>query len=77
MDDEYYLNPENTATYAGHELLNLRVDWSFTKRLKASLVATNLTDERYAERADFAFGNYRYFVGEPLSAVVGLSYALR
>ncbi len=74
--DEYYLNPNNTATYAGHELLNLRVDWSFSERLKASLVATNLTDERYAERADFAFGNYRYFVGEPLSAVVGISYAL-
>ncbi|MEL7045699.1 MAG: TonB-dependent receptor, partial [Pseudomonadota bacterium] len=74
--DEYYLNPENTATYEGHELLNLRVDWSVSRRLKASLVATNLTDERYAERADFAFGNYRYFVGEPLSAVVGISYAL-
>ncbi|MEM9315612.1 MAG: TonB-dependent receptor [Pseudomonadota bacterium] len=74
--DEYYLNPENTASYGGHELLNLRVDWSISQRLKASLVATNLTDERYAERADFAFGNYRYFVGEPLSAVVGIAYAL-
>jgi len=75
--DEYYLDPGNTATYAGHELLNLRVDWTISERFKASLVATNLTDERYAERADFAFGNYRYFVGEPLSAVVGISYALR
>jgi len=74
--DEYYLDPNNTAIYEGHELLNLRVDWSIGRRLKASLVATNLTDERYAERADFAFGNYRYFVGEPRSAVVGLSYAL-
>jgi outer membrane receptor protein involved in Fe transport len=74
--DEYYLNPDNTATYAGHELLNLRVDWSISRRLKASLVATNLLDERYAERADFAFGNYRYFVGEPRSAILGLSWAL-
>ena len=74
--DEYFLDPSNTATYEGHELLNLRVDWSFSRRFKGSLVATNLTDERYAERADFAFGNYRYFVGEPRSAVLGVSFAL-
>lgn len=74
--DEYFLNPDNTATYKGHELLNLRLDWSVSARLKASLVATNLADTRYAERADFAFGNYRYFVGEPRSAVFALSYAL-
>ncbi len=23
----------------------------------------NVTDERYADRADFAFGDYRYFPG--------------
>jgi len=26
-----------------------------------SLRLSNLLDTRYAERADFAFGNYRYF----------------
>ena len=34
---------------------------------------TNLTDEDYAERADFAFGNFRYFIGEPRSAYVGIT----
>ena len=29
---------------------------------------------RYAERADYGFGNYRYFVGEPRSAMIGLYY---
>jgi len=33
-------------------------------------------DEGYAERADYGFGNYRYFVGEPRSAVLGLTFAL-
>ena len=28
-----------------------------------ALRLTNLLDDRYAERADFAFGNYRYFPG--------------
>jgi iron complex outermembrane receptor protein len=27
------------------------------------LTIRNLTDERYATRADYAFGSYRYFVG--------------
>ena len=28
------------------------------------LQITNLTDRRVADRADYAFGSYRYFVGE-------------
>jgi outer membrane receptor protein involved in Fe transport len=41
-----------------------------------TLVATNLLDQGYAERADYGFGNYRYFVGEPRSAVLGVTFAL-
>ena len=37
-------------------------------------LARNLFDEDYAERADFGFGNYRYFVGRPRGAYVELSY---
>jgi outer membrane receptor protein involved in Fe transport len=32
----------------------------------------NVFDTRYAERADFAFGGYRYFPGEPRSVSVGI-----
>ena len=38
------------------------------------LRATNLTDEDYAERADFGFGSYRYFVGQPRGLYVELGY---
>jgi iron complex outermembrane recepter protein len=34
----------------------------------------NLTDVDYAERADIAFGNYRYFVGEPRSVFLSMAY---
>ena len=34
----------------------------------------NALDRPYAERADFAFGNYRYFPGQPRSLYVGLRY---
>jgi hypothetical protein len=36
----------------------------------------NLTDTDYAERADFGFGNERYFVGEPISLYVGIRHSL-
>ena len=73
---KYWLDPNNRHEYAGHELLNLRAAWDITPSLTATLVATNLLDEGYAERADFGFGSYRYFVGEPRSAVLGLTLAL-
>jgi len=59
----YYLDAANEHEYEGHNLLNLRAvlrvreAWTFALRLN------NLTDELYADRADFAFGEYRYFPG--------------
>ena len=73
---KYWLDPNNQHEYAGHELLNLRAAWDITPSLTLTLVGTNLLDEGYAERADFGFGSYRYFVGEPRSAVLGLTLAL-
>jgi iron complex outermembrane receptor protein len=74
--DEYYLEPNNEHQYDGHSLLNLRISSQFSKRFGGALRVTNLTDEDYAERADFGFGNYRYFVGQPLGAYFELSYQL-
>ncbi|MDB4491357.1 hypothetical protein N9212_02325, partial [Luminiphilus sp.] len=58
------------------ELWNLRVDAKPSDRISIGVVLTNLADTRYAERADFGFGNFRYFVGEPRSAMLSFSYAL-
>ena len=72
--DKYYIDPNNQHEYPGHELVNLRGSWDAADRLRATLTLTNLLDTGYAERADFGFGNYRYFVGEPRSAVLGLYF---
>ncbi len=72
--DEYYLEPDNNHTYDGHSLFNLRVSANVFDRLDAALRVTNLLDKDYAERADYAFGNYRYFVGQPRGAYFELSY---
>jgi iron complex outermembrane receptor protein len=61
----YFLNPENTAEYAGHTLLDLNLRYAYSEQVVLSANIYNLLDADYAERADFGFGNYRYFVGQP------------
>ncbi|MFP6806099.1 MAG: TonB-dependent receptor [Pseudomonadales bacterium] len=73
---EYYTNPDNTAEYEGHDLLNLRVSMDFGNSWTGFLRIMNLTDADYAERADFGFGNERYFVGEPTSFYLGIRHSL-
>jgi outer membrane receptor protein involved in Fe transport len=70
----YYLDPSNQHEYEGYDLLNLRTRYQFTPRIGAGLRITNLANVRYAERADYAFGEYRYFVGEPRSVFVNISF---
>lgn len=73
---EYYLNPENTASYPGHDLINLRGKVTLGKQTEISLKLINLTNKDYAERADFGFGDYRYFVGQPRTLFLGIRYQL-
>jgi len=60
----YFIDAANAHSYPGHGLLNLR-GWIAIADSghRVSLRLTNLLDDRYAERADYAFGNYRYFPG--------------
>lgn len=69
---EYFTNAENTATYPGHTVFNARASFDATEDLELFLILRNVFDERYASRADFAFGSDRYFPGEPLNATFGL-----
>ncbi len=70
----YYLEPDNEHKYDGHSLLNLRIASQLGPRWSTNLRVTNLLDEDYAERADFGFGSYRYFVGQPRGAYLEISY---
>jgi iron complex outermembrane receptor protein len=70
----HYLDPENEHKYGGYSLLNLRLTSALGRRWQGALRLTNLLDEDYAERADYAFGEYRYFVGQPRALYVELGY---
>ena len=72
--DSYYLDPENEHQYDGHSLFNLRASTQLDSHWRSTLRLTNLLDEDYAERADFGFGEYRYFVGQPRGAYLEISY---
>lgn len=65
--DSYFTDEANTAEYDGHDLVNLRYQATMGERWYYGARITNLFNTDYAERADYAFGVDRYFVGEPIS----------
>lgn len=70
----HYLNAANTARYGGHTVVNWRNQWRFTPRFTISWRVVNVLDSAYAERADFAFGNYRYFPAMPRQLYAGVQW---
>ena len=68
----YFTNAENTRTYPGHDLFNLRADFELNEDVSLFAAVRNLTNTDYAERADFAFGADRYFPGEDRGATIGV-----
>lgn len=73
---DYFEDPQNQHEYEGHDLLHLRGDWSLSENVLLYFRVMNLTDEDYAERADYSFGSDRYFVGTPRSLFVGITLDL-
>lgn len=71
---KYYLDPKNEYEYSGHNLLHLDYTYSFTPSLTLALNVHNLLDDKYADRADIAFGSYRYFPGHPRTLSIGITY---
>ncbi len=72
----HFLNASNTARYDGHRLLNWRGAWDVTPRVRLFARLLNLLDVSYADRADFAFGSYRYFPGMPRQLYAGVEVKL-
>ena len=73
---EHYINAINTAKYEGHVVLNWRANYRLTEHIDLFARVINLLDERYADRADYAFGTYRYFPAMPVQGYVGINLVL-
>ncbi len=72
----YFTNPGNTNSYPGHDIFTLGGRLDVQDNLQLSLRVDNLFDARYADRADFAFGNERFFPGRPRTLFAGLTLSL-
>ena len=72
----YFVNAANTARYKGHYAVNWRMQYQVSANAEMSLRVINLLDERYADRADYAFGDYRYFPAMPRQVYLGIRLAL-
>ncbi|MGY6518701.1 MAG: TonB-dependent receptor [Lysobacteraceae bacterium] len=70
----YFLDAGNTARYGGHDLFNLRWRQTLAADWHLGVRVMNLLDTRYAERADVAFGNFRYFPGAGRGVFVSLGW---
>ena len=71
---EYFTDPGNTRTYPGHEVISARASLELGETWSVFANIENLFDTRYADRADFAFGNDRYFPGRPRFVRIGLRW---
>jgi outer membrane receptor protein involved in Fe transport len=71
---KYYLDAENRFDYPGHTIANLRAGFEVTDSFGVVLRLNNVTDRDYADRADYAFGNYRYFPGRGRELFAELRY---
>ena len=70
----YYLDAANLHKYDGHDLLNARAVWRVSDAWSVTGRVNNITDDLYADRADFAFGNYRYFPGREREFFVEVAF---
>ncbi|GAB3000608.1 TonB-dependent receptor [Psychrosphaera aestuarii] len=72
---EYFTDVENQHRYPGHTLFHFRASYQLNAKVLLGVRLQNLTDERYAERADYSsFSGDRYFPGKPRSINISISY---
>jgi len=73
----YAADAANTRIQPGHEVLRLRGAWQASPRWRLTAEIDNLTDARYADRADFAQGEWRYFPARGRSGFIGIDWRSR
>jgi outer membrane receptor protein involved in Fe transport len=69
---EYITEASGAHEYPGHDVFSLRGSWRLDENAELFGAVRNLTNTDYAERADFAFGNDRYFPGEDRAISLGV-----
>ena len=73
---KHFIDAANAHSYSGHAVVNWRGGLRLNGRSRLFARIVNLFDARYADRADFAFGSYRYFPAMPIQGYLGIEIEL-
>jgi len=71
----YYLEPSNQFKYSGHVVGNVQASLQLRQRLTLAFRLNNVTNELFADRADYVSGQYRYLPGRGRELFVELRYS--
>ncbi len=76
---DYFTDQTNTQTYAGHDLLNVRMNYDINDDLSVYARVANITDEGYSSYTSNQVNDpdLSYRPGRPRSAFVGVRWHLR
>lgn len=72
---KYYADPQNTSSYAGYDVLNLRIGYA-AKSWEVWMNVLNATDSYYSYITTKSSFGYSYQLAEPKNFNVGISYDL-
>ena len=70
----YFLDAGNRYRYPGHEIVNLVTHIDLNPRTQLYFRFKNLANTYIADRADYAFNDYRYLPGQGRELFVELRY---
>lgn len=71
----YWMDDDHTVDkYDGYTIGNLKADYTYDKSVTFFAKITNITDERYAVSASYAYGKSDYTPGDPRQFYAGLEY---
>ncbi len=72
---EYWMDDDHSVDkYHGYSIDNLKADYAYSNELSFFAKITNITDEKYAVSASYAYGNDNYTPGDPRQFYAGLKY---
>jgi len=71
----WWMNDEHSVDrYKGYAIVNLKADYKYSKALKFFAKVTNITDERYAVMASYAYKKSDYTPADPRQFYAGIEY---
>ncbi len=70
----YWMDNENDNKYSGYTIGNVKADYKLTSSWRLFMKLNNIANKRYAERAEFTFGEERYTPGAPRQLFAGIDF---